>query len=141
MRPEGAHQFRLFGQSIERAVEEAIELRELIASVPARDIRDVKAMAGLEAEANEKLRTATAIADALIGTAFVGGSERENEARLVALGADADRVLRGDAEALAALERRTAADLSDECTRWEDAAAVPLAAPVPRSILPTARRS
>src|SRR5690606_23180588 len=32
MRPEGARQLRLFGQSIERAVEEAVELRQLIAS-------------------------------------------------------------------------------------------------------------
>src|SRR5690606_28450502 len=34
MKPHGARQLRLFGQSIERTVEEAVELRELIASMP-----------------------------------------------------------------------------------------------------------
>lgn len=116
MKPEGVRQLRLFGQTIERAVEEAMELRQLIASVPVRDIRDVEEMAGLEAEAREKLRVATAIADAFVGTLFAGGSERETEWRLATLAAEADRVVQGDKVALVALERRAAIDFANDTT-------------------------
>src|SRR5690606_34079266 len=49
-----------------------------------------------------------------IGTVFAGGSERETESRLAALAAEADRVVRGDSEASAALERRAAVDLAND---------------------------
>lgn len=114
MKPEGARQLRLFGLSIERAVEEAVELRQLIASVPVRDIRDVDEMAGLDTEAREKLRVAEMLADAFIGTIFAGGSEREKESRLASLAAEADRVVRESATARFELERLALDDLTKD---------------------------
>lgn len=114
MKPEGERQLRLFGQSIERAVEEAVELRQLIASVPVRDIRDVEEMAGLEGETRQKLRVAMALADAFVGTVFTGGAEREVESRLAVLAATADRAVRGDSEAVTAMEHRAVTDLSKD---------------------------
>lgn len=112
MEPEGERQLRLFGQTVARAVEEAVELRRLIASVPVRDIRDVQDMADLEAEAREKLRNAEVLADALVGTVFAGGSASDVESKLVSLAAEAEHVVQGDAEARVALEHRAGADLS-----------------------------
>jgi hypothetical protein len=114
IRPEGVRQLRLFGQSVERAVEEAVELRQLIASVSVRDIRDVEEMAALEAEAREKLRNAEVLADALVGTVFVGGSASDVETKLSSLAAEAERVVQGDAEARLDLMRRAAADLAKD---------------------------
>jgi len=55
MNPTGQGQLRLFGQNIERAVLEAIELRQRLREMPIRDIRDVEAMAHLDADARRKL--------------------------------------------------------------------------------------
>lgn len=71
--PAGQGQLRLFGQNIERAVREAIELRQQLREIPIRDIRDVEAMAHLDADARRRLEVPESIADAFIGDVFATG--------------------------------------------------------------------
>ena len=59
-------QRRLFGRSVEAAVEEAMELRKRLREVPIRDIRDVQAMARLDVEARHVLERPLLVADAFI---------------------------------------------------------------------------
>lgn len=54
MTATGKGQQRLFGQNIQRAVQEAIELRRRLRAMPIRDIHDVEAMARLDADARQK---------------------------------------------------------------------------------------
>jgi hypothetical protein len=70
MKPTPKGQLRLFGQNIEKAVREAVELRQRLREMPIRDIRDVEAMAHLNAEARSKLEVPKCIADAFIGEVF-----------------------------------------------------------------------
>ncbi|MBK6515832.1 MAG: hypothetical protein IPG04_17475 [Polyangiaceae bacterium] len=110
MDPSAARQGRLFGKAIERAVAEAVELRRKLYEIPIRDIRDVEAMATLDADARKKLLAAELLADAFIGVVFAADGG-DVEARIAALAADADRVLNKDPQAFAALSRRVLADL------------------------------
>jgi len=105
-RIDGFAAFRSFA-SIERAVHEAIELRQRLRQMPIRDIRDVEVMAHLDAEARRKLETAECLADAFIGEVFAtGGSGTALENALAALAIEAERTIAGDEAALAALRRR-----------------------------------
>lgn len=65
--PTDQGQLRLFGQNIKRAVGEAIELRKQLREMPIRDIRDVEAMAHLDADARRRLEVPECIADAFLG--------------------------------------------------------------------------
>ncbi|WP_177430944.1 MULTISPECIES: Eco57I restriction-modification methylase domain-containing protein [Pseudomonas] len=112
MTPTGKGQQRLFGQNIERAVQEAIELRQRLRQMPIRDIHDVEIMARLDADARQKLNVAERLADAFIGTVFTSEATRTQETRLSALAIQADRIARGDAEALEAAKRQVAHDLA-----------------------------
>ncbi|WP_275096148.1 Eco57I restriction-modification methylase domain-containing protein [Sedimenticola hydrogenitrophicus] len=112
MTPTGKGQQRLFGQNIERAVHEAIELRQRLREMPIRDIRDVEAMACLDAEARRRLDVAERLADAFIGISFASDSTRKLETRLSALSVQADRITRGDAEMLEDAKRQAAQDLA-----------------------------
>lgn len=112
MTPTGKGQQRLFGQNIERAVHEAIELRQRLREIPIRDIHDVEVMARLDADARQKLNVAERLADAFIGAVFASDSTRTLEARLSALAIQADRIARGDAETLEAAKRQVAHDLA-----------------------------
>jgi hypothetical protein len=73
MTPTGKGQQRLFGQNIERAVHEAIELRQQLRAMPIHDVRDVEAMAQLDGDARRKLKVPECIADAFIGEVLVSG--------------------------------------------------------------------
>lgn len=73
MVPTGKGQQRLFGKNIEQAVREAIDLRQRLHQMPIRDIRDVKAMARLDADVRQKLGTPECIADAFIGDTLSSG--------------------------------------------------------------------
>ena len=53
-----------------RSDDEAVELRRKLYEIPIRDIRDVEAMATLDADARKKLETAELLADAFIGVVF-----------------------------------------------------------------------
>ena len=108
-----AKQGRLFGKAIERAVVEAVELRRKLHEIPIRDIRDVEAMATLDADARKKLEAAELLADAFVGVVFAADGG-DVETRISALAADADRVVKGEERATGMLIRRVAKDLAKD---------------------------
>lgn len=115
MTPTGKGQQRLFGQNIERAVHEAIELRQRLRQMPIRDIRDVEAMARLDADARQKLEVPEHIADALVGEVVAsGGNVTALGMALASLAIKAGQVIDGDLDVLASLRRRSIATLSTE---------------------------
>ncbi|HBO8828875.1 TPA: ATP phosphoribosyltransferase regulatory subunit [Pseudomonas aeruginosa] len=114
MNPTGQGQLRLFGQNVERAVREAIELRSRLREMPIRDIRDVEAMAHLDADARRRLEVPECIADAFIGEVFAsaGGTALENA--LASLTIQAGQAIDGDREVLASMRRRSVVALSTD---------------------------
>jgi hypothetical protein len=113
--PASKGQQRLFGQNIERAVHEAIELRQRLRAMPIRDIRDVQAMVLLDADARRRLDVPEIVADAFIGEMFAsGGIGVALENSLASLAIQAGRAIEGDQEAVAALRRRAATALSTD---------------------------
>ncbi|PKM07166.1 MAG: ATP phosphoribosyltransferase regulatory subunit [Gammaproteobacteria bacterium HGW-Gammaproteobacteria-4] len=111
----GKGQQRLFGQNIERAVHEAIELRTRLREMPIRDIRDVEVMARLDANARRKLEVPELITDAFIGEVFaLGGNGAAFENALVSLTIQAGQAIDGDREVLASMRRRSIAVLSTD---------------------------
>ena len=115
MNPTGQGQLRLFGQNIERAVRDAIELRQRLREMPIRDIRDVEAMAYLDADARRRLAVPESIADAFIGEVLAsGGSGTALENALVLLTVQAGQAIEGDRDVLATLHRRSVAALSTD---------------------------
>lgn len=91
------YQLRLFGQDVEAAVNEAIELRKRLRATTIRDIKDVEAMARLDREARQKLESVELIADAMIGEALrCGGNTRTLNAALDTLAAMAGDYLSGN---------------------------------------------
>lgn len=105
MTPKEQVQGRLFGKNVRQAVEEALAIRLQLREMPIRDIRDVEAMASLDAAAREKVTTSESIADAFTGVVFASESSHDFERRLATIGPDADRTSQGDATALRSLER------------------------------------
>ena len=115
MKPTDQGQLRLFGQNIEQAVREAIELRQRLREMPIRDIRDVEAMEHFDAEARRTLAVPESIADAFIGEVFAsGGSGAALENTLVSLAVQAGRVIDGDHDVLSLMHRRSVAALSTD---------------------------
>ena len=115
MTPRGKGQQRLFGQNIERAVHEAIELRQQLREMPIRDIRDVEAMAHLDADARRRLEVPERIADAFIGEVFAsGGNGAGLERALTSLTVQAGQAIDGDRDVLASMRRRSVAALSTD---------------------------
>jgi len=96
----GPYQQRIFGQSIKKVVEEAIELRKRLREVPIRDIRDVEAMAHLNEESRKVLQGSSLVADAFMGEVFRSSrksSSLESAIDLIAI--KADRLFAEDNEA------------------------------------------
>lgn len=117
MNPTGQGQLRLFGQNIERAVLEAIELRQRLREMPIRDIRDVEAMAHLDADARRRLEMPGSIADAFIGEVFAsGGNGAVLENALASLTIQAGQVVDGDRDVLTLMRRRSIDALSTDLT-------------------------
>jgi hypothetical protein len=116
--PSATRQRRLFGKSIERAVAEAVKLRQKLKEIPVRDIRDVEAMATLDAEARKKLNTAKLLADAFIGLVFAAESPG-GEAGLAGLAADAERLVNGEERAAETLVGRVTKDLAKDSPSGE----------------------
>ncbi len=106
-------QGRLFGKAIARAVDDAVGLRRKLHEIPIRDIRDVEAMATLDADARKKLEAADLLADAFIGVVFAADGA-DVETRLAALAADADRVVKGEARASETIQARATKDLAKD---------------------------
>ena len=115
MKPSGQGQLRLFGQNIEQAVREAIELRQRLREMPIRDIRDVEAMAHLDGDARRRLAVPESIADAFIGEVFAsGGSGTALENVLVSLTVQAGRAIDGDRDVLTLMHRRSVTAFSTD---------------------------
>lgn len=113
MTPNGKGQQRLFGQNIERAVQEAITLRQQLRAMPIRDIHDVEAMFRLDTEARQALEVPERIGDALIGEAFAaGGNGTVFENALTSLTIQSGRAIDGDCDSLALLKHRSVTGLS-----------------------------
>lgn len=115
MNPTGQGQLRLFGQNIEQAVREAIELRQQLREMPIRDIRDVEAMAHLDANARRRLEVPEYIADAFIGDVFatvLNTSAIENG--LASLAILAGQAVDGSPGSLDAIRRRSLLTLSTD---------------------------
>lgn len=113
MTPGGKGQQRLFGKNIEKAVHEAIELRQRLREMPIRDIHDVEAMARLDADARLRLEIPEHIADALIGEVLAsGGNVSAMENGLITVAIRAPNALEGDIEAVTAIIRHAEKTLS-----------------------------
>ncbi|WP_296508441.1 type IIL restriction-modification enzyme MmeI [Rhodoferax sp.] len=113
MMPTGKGQQRLFGQNIERAVQEAIMLRQQLRAMPIRDIHDVEAMAQLDASARQKLEIAERIADALIGEVLAAvGNGYALENGLSSLAIHAGQAISGDEAAFRTIAIRASARLA-----------------------------
>jgi hypothetical protein len=112
MTPSAQVQGRLFGKNVRQAVEKALALRLQLREMPIRDIRDIEAMASLDAAARSKLDVPERLADAFIGLVLTTESAQDLERRLAALGVEADRTAQGNAEALSRLERQSLDDLA-----------------------------
>jgi hypothetical protein len=115
MNPTGQGQLRLFGQNVEQAVREAIELRSRLREVPIRDIHDVEAMAHLDAAARRRLERPEGIADAFIGEVFSsGGNGAGLENMLASLTIQAGQAVDGDHDVRASMHRRSVTALSTD---------------------------
>jgi hypothetical protein len=113
MTPTGKGQQRLFGQNIERAVHEAIELRQRLREMPIRDIHDVEAMARLDADARRRLEVPERIADAFIGDVFsMGGNIAALETTFASLAIQAEHAIDGDQDSLKGVMARASKALS-----------------------------
>ncbi|MEB2487930.1 N-6 DNA methylase [Burkholderia multivorans] len=113
MAPAGMSQLRLFGQNIERAVHEAVEIRSRLREMPIRDIRDIEAMAHLDADARRRLEVPERIADAFITEVLAsGGKVAGLESALASLSIQAEQAIDGDRNMLALMRRRSNAEFS-----------------------------
>ncbi|NLD14651.1 MAG: ATP phosphoribosyltransferase regulatory subunit [Gammaproteobacteria bacterium] len=115
MSPSGKRQQNLFGQNIERAVREAIELRQQLREMPIRDIRDVETMAHLDTDARRTLEVPESIANTFIGEVFAsGGNGTAFEGAMVSLSVQAGQAIDGDRDVLASIRRRSISALSTD---------------------------
>lgn len=103
MDPSGQGQLRLFGQSVELAVREAIELRLRLRAIPIRDIHDVEAIASINDETQAKLKISDQIADALVAAVFAIKKPRALESHIAILASDADQAVGGQVDALSSI--------------------------------------
>jgi len=107
MAPSGKGQRRLFGQNIEEAVHDAIDLRQRLREMPIRDIHDVEAMARLDADARQRLEIPEHIADAFLGEVLAsGGNENALGNAVASLAIHAERAIAGDRDSYATILRR-----------------------------------
>ncbi|UVF22801.1 hypothetical protein HPT29_027675 (plasmid) [Microvirga terrae] len=114
MNPKGKAQLRLFGRTIRSAVGRALELRARLREIPIRDIKDIEAMAALNAQSRGELALPTLIANAFVGIALAEERAGERGARIETLAAFADAAANGDASAKHRLLRETTTDLSKD---------------------------
>lgn len=111
MTPKGSKQLRLFGRSIQAAVDRAIELRTRLRSIPIRDIGDVDAMAALDTESRQALLLPQAVADAFVGVVLAEARAAERTDRLQTLEVLADAAANGAEAAMERLRRDAMTDL------------------------------
>lgn len=118
----GERSGHLFGQNIDKAVREAIELRQRLREMPIRDIHDVETMARLDAESRLRLEVPERIADAFIGEVLTsGGNATALENGLASLVILAGQAVDGSIEATQSIairiSRALVSDLTTEQSR------------------------
>lgn len=100
-------QLRLYGQDIADAVRDATELRSSLRELPIRHIRDVEAMAHLNADARRRLAVPQCIADAFVGELLAaGGNIGTAERATTMLSIQAGQAAAGDKDALHEITKR-----------------------------------
>jgi hypothetical protein len=120
--PNGKGQQHLFGQNIERAVHEAIELRSQLCGMPIRDIHDVEEMAQLYTKARDKLEIPEFLANAFVGELLAAnGNETTFERAIASLSIRVDQVVGKETGASTAIVRRANAALSIDLPRGHNA--------------------
>lgn len=106
---------RLFAGNVEAAVNRAVEARRRLRATPIRDIRDIDAMASLDAEARAMLERPHLAADVLIGEALKhAGAKNALNPALNLVSGDVGRMLEGDSEAEKIVTNRAAASLATD---------------------------
>ena len=114
---KGERSGHLFGQNIEKAVLDAIELRQRLRDMPIRDIRDVEAMARLDVDARRSLEIPERIADALVGETFASSDGRSaTEGAIAAMVIRASQALEGQLDAMHSIIQRTKITLPSDAT-------------------------
>lgn len=103
MKPAKSGQLRLFGRTIRKAVEEAMELRSRLREYPIRDIEDVKAMARLDLASRQSLELPKLIADAFVGCVLAEKKATDLNAGIEAIAALSDSAAGSDVGATDAL--------------------------------------
>ncbi|OUS30681.1 hypothetical protein A9Q99_05735 [Gammaproteobacteria bacterium 45_16_T64] len=73
---------QLFAQDIEKAVQEALDIRKQLRQMPIRDIHDVEVMANMELVAEEKLELPLLAANALVGEVLANKGKSPDTALL-----------------------------------------------------------
>ena len=115
MTPDGKRQQGLFGRSIGKAVQEAIELRQQLRKTSIRDIHDVERMANLNCHAQVRLELPEQIADALISEVFRNSGNTRNLIQVMLKLADkADQFVEGDKSAIDTLRKESMEGLAIE---------------------------
>ena len=102
---------KLFAQTIDRAVDEAVELRKRLRQRVILDIHDVEIMAELDKEARQKLELPELIADVLVGEVLAAGGKDVDTA---ALAIEVGQAIEGNADAINALRRKAGTGLSTD---------------------------
>jgi hypothetical protein len=114
MNPKGKAQLRLFGRTIQSAVDKALELRARLRAIPIRDIHDVEAMAALDAQSRGELALPRRIADAFVGIVLAEERAGDRTARIETLAAFADAAASGDTPVKDRLLRDASVDLAKD---------------------------
>ncbi|MDE7529127.1 Eco57I restriction-modification methylase domain-containing protein [Aeromonas salmonicida] len=115
MTPGSKGQQRLFGKNIEKAVHEAIELRQRLREMPIRDIRDIEAMVRLDSDARDRLEVSKRVADVLVGEVLATGESAASlERGLASLSIQADQAFNNARNALEALDEHSRMTLTVE---------------------------
>ncbi|WP_417423186.1 Eco57I restriction-modification methylase domain-containing protein [Hoeflea sp.] len=112
MNPKGKAQLRLFGRTVRSAIDKALELRARLRAIPIRDMKDVEAMAALDAQAREELTLPTLVADAFVGIVLAVERSGERATRIETVAALSDGIANADGHAKFKLLRDAKNDLS-----------------------------
>ncbi|MDT0639893.1 DNA methyltransferase [Citrobacter werkmanii] len=108
-------QKHLFSEEIERAVDEAVLLRQQLREMTIRDIHDVESMGELNSLAEVRLKITRCIADAYIGEVLIAqGNDMALEKALAHLSIQVRDVIQGNTEQLELIQRRALTALSFE---------------------------
>jgi hypothetical protein len=114
-------QASLFGNSVRRALDHALNTRRELELLPMRDVADVSHMAALNDKASADLDDVEEVANAIVGMRLTTDGGKGIRAKLSALAAKADRVIAGDRDVKAALaseaEVQLASDTTDDSPR------------------------